>query len=403
MTTSTQNTTSTANASLNFVLFMVLGAIGALTPLAIDMYLPAMPDIARDLNVTPGEVQITLTMYTAGFALGQLIHGPISDSYGRRPVLIGGTLFFMLAAIISASVSDIDSLTYVRAAQGFAGAAAAVIIQAVVRDMFEREDFARAMSFVTLVITIAPLIAPMIGGYIAVWVGWRGIFWVLAAFSMLVIALVMWRIPETLAVENRSPLRFGTTLRNYFRLLSNPVAIGLMFCGAFSFSGMFAFLTAGSFVYIDIFGVETQEFGYLFGLNIVAMIIMTSLNGRFVKRVGSHNMLRFALGVQLLAGCGLFMAWLLDFGLWGIVPFVVMFIGTLSTIGSNTMGLLLSGYPNMAGTAASLAGTLRFGLGSIIGVIVASLPGDEAWPMLLMMTVCAVLSATFYLVLSRKA
>ncbi|GAL12947.1 MFS family multidrug transport protein [Vibrio astriarenae] len=110
----------------------------------------------------------------------------------------------------------------------------------------------------------------------------------------------------------------------------------------------------------------------MFGLNIVAMIIMTSLNGRFVKRVGSHNMLRFALCVQLLAGLGLFIAWFLDLGLWGIVPFVVLFIGTLSTIGSNTMGLLLSGYPNMAGTAASLAGTLRFGLGSVIGVIVAS-------------------------------
>ncbi|MDR9825547.1 Bcr/CflA family multidrug efflux MFS transporter [Vibrio sp. FNV 38] len=395
--------TQEENASLNFLLFIVLGAIGALTPLAIDMYLPAMPDIARDLGVTPGEVQITLTMYTAGFALGQLIHGPISDSYGRRPVLITGTVFFMIAAIVSASVSDIDALTYVRAAQGFAGAAAAVIIQAVVRDMFEREDFARAMSFVTLVITIAPLIAPMIGGYIAIWVGWRGIFWVLAGFSLIVIALVYWQIPETLKEENRSPLRFATTLRNYFRLLSNPVAIGLMFCGAFSFSGMFAFLTAGSFVYIDIFGVELQNFGYLFGLNIVAMIIMTTINGRFVKRVGSHNMLRFALCVQVLAGLGLFCAWLFDFGLWGIVPFVVMFIGTLSTIGSNTMGLLLSSYPTMAGTAASLAGTLRFGLGSVIGVIVASLPGDETWPMLLMMTVCAVLSATFYIALSRKA
>ncbi|MGL6315124.1 Bcr/CflA family multidrug efflux MFS transporter [Vibrio sp. WXL103] len=397
------NPNQQARASLSLMLFVVLGAVGALTPLAIDMYLPAMPDIARDLGVTPGEVQITLTMYTAGFALGQLIHGPLSDSFGRRPVLLTGIVFFMIAAIVSAMVSDIGALTNVRAAQGFAGAAAAVIIQAVVRDMFEREDFARAMSFVTLVITIAPLIAPMIGGYIAVWVGWRGIFWVLSAFSVLVIAMVLWRIPETLADENRAPLRFAATLRNYAKLMINPVALGLMFCGAFSFSGMFAFLTAGSFVYIDIYGVAPQHFGYLFGLNIVAMIIMTTLNGRFVKRVGSHNMLRFALTIQLLAGLGLFAAWLLDAGLWGIVPFVVLFIGTLSTIGSNTMGLLLSSYPNMAGTAASLAGTLRFGLGSIIGAIVASLPSGDSWPMLLMMTVCAVLSATFYVTLARKA
>lgn len=136
--------------------------------------------------------------------------------------------------------------------------------------------------------------------------------------------------------------------------------MGLILSGAFSFSGMFAFLTAGSFVYIDIYGVRPDHFGYLFGLNIVAMIIMTSINGRLVKKVGSHAMLRFGLTVQLIAGLGLFITWLLDLGLWGTVPFVVLFIGTLSTIGSNSMGLLLSGYPTMAGTASSLAGTVTF-------------------------------------------
>lgn len=153
--------------------FIVLGAIGALTPLAIDMYLPAMPTIARDLGVTQGAVQITLTAYTAGFAVGQLIHGPLADSYGRRPVLILGILAFAFASMVSATTHGIEALTWVRTAQGFAGAAAAVVIQAVVRDMFDREDFARAMSFVTLVITIAPLVAPMIGGYVAVWFGDR--------------------------------------------------------------------------------------------------------------------------------------------------------------------------------------------------------------------------------------
>ncbi|GAA5647548.1 MULTISPECIES: Bcr/CflA family multidrug efflux MFS transporter [Vibrio] len=401
MSEKTAQTQSTPHIS--FLLFVVLGAIGALTPLAIDMYLPAMPEIARDLGVTAGEVQITLTAYTAGFAIGQLIHGPLADSYGRKPVLFLGVLFFGIAAFVSAATNDIDALTYVRTAQGFAGAAAAVIIQAVVRDMFDREDFARAMSFVTLVITIAPLVAPMIGGHLAVWFGWRSIFWVLVAFAVVVMALVLWMIPETLPVEKRQPLRLGSTLRNYARLLRNPVAMGLMLSGGFSFAGMFAFLTAGSFVYIDIYGVTPNQFGYLFGLNIVAMIVMTSINGRLVKRVGSHNMLRFGLTVQLIAGIGLFTGWVLDLGLWGTVPFVVMFIGTLSTIGSNSMGLLLSGYPYMAGTASSLAGTLRFGTGSLIGAVVAAMPSGYVWPMILMMSVCSVLSAGFYWTLGRKA
>ncbi|MGY5612961.1 Bcr/CflA family multidrug efflux MFS transporter [Vibrio sp. Hep-1b-8] len=388
---------------ISFLLFLVLGAIGALTPLAIDMYLPAMPAIARDLGVSEGSVQVTLTAYTAGFAIGQLIHGPLADSYGRRPVLLLGVLFFGLASVVSATTHGIDALTWVRTAQGFAGAAAAVIIQAVVRDMFDREDFTRAMSFVTLVMTVAPLIAPMIGGYVAVWFGWRAIFWILAAFSLVVIALVLWKIPETLSAENKQPLRIRNTLRNYLRLFQNPVAMGLIFSGAFSFAGMFAFLTAGSFVYIDIYGVRPDQFGYLFALNIVAMIIMTSINGRLVKKVGSHNMLRFGLLVQLIAGIGLFVTWLLDAGLWGTVVFVVMFIGTLSTIGSNTMGLLLSGYPTMAGTASSLAGTLRFGTGSIIGAVVAFLPGGVTWPMITVMSLCSVISATCYWVFGRKA
>ncbi|MFY2508456.1 Bcr/CflA family multidrug efflux MFS transporter [Vibrio pectenicida] len=395
--------TSTPSQKITFLLFCVLGAVGALTPLAIDMYLPAMPNLARDLGVSEGAVQITLTIYTAGFAIGQLIHGPLADSFGRRPILILGVILFAIASVISATTNGIEALIWIRGIQGFSGAAAAVVIQAIVRDMFDREDFTRAMSFVTLVITIAPLVAPMLGGHIAIWFGWRGIFWALAIFSVVVIALVLWKIPETLSDENRQPLRFASTLRNYLSLCRNPVGVGLILSGAFSFAGMFSFHTAGSFVYIDIYNVKTNEFGYLFALNIIAMIIMTMINGRFVKRVGSHAMLRFALTIQLFAGIGLFIGWMLDLGLWGTVPFVVLFIGTTATIGSNTMGLLLSGYSTMAGTASSLAGTLRFGIGSVMGGVIALMPDGVVWPMISVMTACSILSATFYWILGRKA
>ncbi len=401
--TSHTASSSSDETKISFILFIVLGAIGALTPLAIDMYLPSMPAIAKDLGVSAGAVQITLTSYTLGFAFGQLLHGPLADSFGRRPVMLTGIFLFGVAAVVSATTNGIDALMYVRAAQGFAGAAAAVVIQAVVRDMFDREDFARAMSFVTLVITLAPLAAPMIGGHLAIWFGWRSIFWVLAMFAVIVILMVFWKIPETLSEENRQPLHFRSTIRNYSKLCQSGFAMGLIFSGAFSFSGMFAFLTAGSFVYIDLYGVSPSEFGYLFGLNIVAMIAMTTINGRFVKKVGSHAMLRFGLFIQLMAGFGLFLSWLMEWGLWGTVPFVVMFVGTISTIGSNSMALLLSGYPRMAGTASSLAGTLRFGTGSVVGMIVAAMPSGVAWPMVLVMAMCSVLSALFYWTLGRKA
>ncbi|MBY5945854.1 Bcr/CflA family multidrug efflux MFS transporter [Photobacterium rosenbergii] len=395
--------TATDSQKLSIQLIIILGAIGALTPLAIDMYLPAMPTIAKDLMVNPGLVQATLTAYTAGFAIGQLIHGPLADSYGRKPILIVGIILFAIAAVFCAVSGDIIELTWIRAAQGFAGAAAAVIIQALVRDMFEREDFARMMSFITLVMTVAPLIAPMLGGFLAVWFGWRSIFWVLALFAVVIGLAVATRIPETLPKEKRLPFHLGSTLRNYAKMLTTPVAVGLVFSSGFSFAGMFTFLTVGSFVYIDIYHVSTQHFGLLFGLNVVCLILMTSINGRMVKKVGSHWMLRFGLTVQLIAGLGLVCGQLLGLGLWGVVIPVMLFVGTISIIGSNTMACLLARYPHMAGTASSLAGTLRFGTGTVVGGLVALMHNNTPWPMAMTMAGCAVLSALFYWFLSREA
>ncbi|MGF1763055.1 Bcr/CflA family multidrug efflux MFS transporter [Aliivibrio kagoshimensis] len=387
--------------TLNLTLIVILGAIAALTPLAIDMYLPAMPSIAADLGVTSNAVQITLTAYMAGFAIGQLLHGPLADSYGRKPVLLIGTLFFALASIVSATTTGIEALTWVRVAQGFSGAAAAVVIQAIVRDMFDREDFARIMSFITLVMTVAPLAAPMIGGHMTVWFGWRSIFWLLVVFALIVMVAVLIKIPETLSIDRRQPLRVSAILRNYIQLCKTPSAMGLILTGAFSISGMFAFLTVGSFVYIDVYGVSLQNFGYLFGLNVVCMIFMTSFNGKLVKKMGSHWMIRFGLIIQVIAGLCLVIAQALDLGLWGTVIPVVFYVGTISIIGSNSMALLLSNYPQMAGTASSLAGTLRFGMGSIVGGIAALLPVGTAWPMACTIAVCGILAILFYYLFAR--
>ncbi len=388
---------------LSFVLFLILGAIGSLTPFAIDMYLPAMPTIAADFGVNHGLVQATLTTYTAGFAIGQLLHGPLSDSFGRKPVLVFGIVFFAITSIVCALSSSIESLLYLRFAQGFAGAGAAVIVQAIVRDMFDREDFARAMSFITLVITISPLLAPMLGGHIAMWWGWRAIFALLAVVAGFVLLAVWFKIPETLAAENKQPLRFRTTIKNYYHLLTNPVACGLIFCGAFSFAGMFAFITAGSFIYIDIYGVAPEHFGFYFAANVVGMVLMTTFNGRAVRKMGSHWMMRFGLSVLALGAIALVLSWWLEFGLWGIVPSVVLFVGSISIIGSNSMALLLSSYPAMAGTASSLAGTLRFGTGALISALIALMPSGFVWPMVLTMALCALISVSCYCFLSRRA
>jgi len=387
---------SASTTKLSFLLILILGAISALTPLAIDMYLPAMPSIAREFGVNAGAIQITLTAYTAGFAIGQLLHGPLSDSFGRKPVLLLGIFFFAIAAVIIAMSDSIDALIWGRAAQGFAGAAAVVVIQAIVRDMFAKEDFARTMSFIILVMTIAPLLAPLVGGYLAVWFGWRSIFWLLALVAFAVILASSLAIPETLKPENKQSFSLRASIRHFYTLFTTPQAFGLIFTGAFSFAGMFAFLTAGSFIYIELYDVEVANVGYLFALNILLMMLMTTFNGKYVKKLGSHFLLRMGLTIQLVASLLLVLAQLLDLGLWGVVVPVMLFVSTISTVGSNSMALLLNEYPEMAGTVSSLAGSLKFGTGALVAAAVSLLPSGSAWPMVLMMALCGLLSMTFY-------
>lgn len=389
-----------ANASLPLII--LLGAVSALTPLAIDMYLPAMPAIAETLGSNSHRVQATLAAYTGGFALGQLLFGPWSDAKGRRPVLLGGMVVFAIAAMLCAMASSVESLTWLRAAQGFAGAASAVVVQALVRDLFNREDFARTMSYITLVMTLAPLIAPMLGGHLAHWFGWRSIFWVLAGFTAIIALLCSFRLPETLPRARRQPLHLGSILRSYLRLLTTPVALGFMLCGAFSFAGMFAFLTGASFIYIEIYGVLPQHVGYLFGLNVISLMLFTIFNGRWVHRLGSRNMLRLALGLQLLAGLLLPIGPLMGWGLWSVVAPIMLYVGVISTIGSNSMASLLSSLPNLAGTASSMAGTLRFGSAALVAGFVALLPDGSPLYMLITMSGCTLLAALAYVVLCER-
>ncbi|MFD2179595.1 Bcr/CflA family multidrug efflux MFS transporter [Veronia pacifica] len=398
----TAKTLSNPSEQMGTLLIIILGALAAITPLAIDMYLPAMPSIADDLGAMSGAVQSTLAAYTAGFALGQLVHGPLSDSLGRRRVMLSGVLMFMVGAVLCASAESIEQLTIIRAIQGFAGAAAAVVVQALVRDLFEREQFSRTMSFITLVMTLAPLVAPMLGGHLALWFGWRSIFWVLAGFAAIVIVMVYIAIPETLKPEARKPLNFSSVMRNYAKLLRNRSVLGYLLASGFSFAGMFAFLTSGSFVYISYYGLSPDAFGYMFGLNVVCLIIMTTINGRFVTRLGCRNMLMIGLGVQLFAGITVFLAQLFNAGFWGTAIPVMMFVGGISMVASNISASVLNEYPDIAGTAASLMGTMRFGVGTIIGFILSLISAHSPWPMVIAITTCGVLSSASYWFLARK-
>ncbi|MBE3490579.1 Bcr/CflA family multidrug efflux MFS transporter [Enterobacter cloacae complex sp. P12RS] len=385
----------------SFKIVFILGLLAMLMPLSIDMYLPALPVISAQFGVPAGSAQMTLSTYILGFALGQLLYGPMADSLGRKPVILGGTLVFAAAAVACALAQSIDQLIIMRFLHGLAAAAASVVINALMRDIYPKEEFSRMMSFVMLVTTIAPLVAPMAGGAVLVWFSWHAIFWILALAALLASAMIFFFIDETLPVERRQKFHIRTTIGNFASLFRHKRVLSYMLASGFSFAGMFSFLSAGPFVYIELNHVSPQHFGYYFALNIVFLFVLTIINSRFVRRVGALNMFRAGLWIQFVMAVWLVVSAFLDVDFWALVIGVAAFVGCVSMISSNAMAVILDEFPHMAGTASSLAGTFRFGIGAIVGALLSMATFTTAWPMLWAMAFCATSSVLFCLYASR--
>ncbi|EHH9556590.1 multidrug efflux MFS transporter Bcr [Escherichia coli] len=384
----------------SFAIVFILGLLAMLMPLSIDMYLPALPVISAQFGVPAGSTQMTLSTYILGFALGQLIYGPMADSFGRKPVVLGGTLVFAAAAVACALAQTIDQLIVMRFFHGLAAAAASVVINALMRDIYPKEEFSRMMSFVMLVTTIAPLMAPIVGGWV-LWLSWHYIFWILAVAAILASAMIFFLIKETLPPERRQPFHIRTTIGNFAALFRHKRVLSYMLASGFSFAGMFSFLSAGPFVYIEINHVAPENFGYYFALNIVFLFVMTIFNSRFVRRIGALNMFRSGLWIQFIMAAWMVISALLGLGFWSLVVGVAAFVGCVSMVSSNAMAVILDEFPHMAGTASSLAGTFRFGIGAIVGALLSLATFNSAWPMIWSIAFCATSSILFCLYASR--
>ncbi|MCC8373479.1 MULTISPECIES: Bcr/CflA family multidrug efflux MFS transporter [Photorhabdus] len=382
-------------------LILILGLLSMLMPLAIDMYLPSLPTVAEDFGVDNGQVQMTLSSYILGFAIGQMVYGPMADSLGRKPVILGGVTVFALASAACAMVQNIDDFIYMRFLHGFSAAAAGVVINALMRDLFTKDEFSRSMSFVILVMTIAPLIAPILGGMIMIWFTWHAIFWSIAVASVIAVFLVAFFIRETLPKEKRQKFHLRTTVSQFIMLFRQRRVFCYMLASGFSFAGMFSFLSAGPFVYIELNGVSPQHFGYYFALNIVFLFVMTTINSRYVRRFGALKMMYFGLSVQLMMGIWLLLSTALDFGFIALVIGVAAYVCGIAMITSNVMAVVLDDYPHMAGTVSSLAGTVRFGISALVSILLAMLPARNAWPMVGSM-VLSVILAVLLIIYAKK-
>ena len=382
-------------------LVLVLGALVALGPLTIDTYLPALPTLADELGASEPQVQFTLTGIMLGLGLGQLVLGPVSDAVGRRRVMLGGIAAHAVMSVLAAFAPSIEILTAVRIGQGVSGAAVAVTAMAVVRDLFTGRRAAGLLSHLTLVIGVAPILAPSLGGLLLQLTGWRGIFVALALVAVVLFVVALRGMDETLPVHRRRPARVGATLRTYAGLLRDRAFVGLVLLAGLMFSSLFAYVAGSSFVLQEFYGLDEQQFGILFGLNALGLIVATQVNPFLLRKYEPQHILTAGVGLGMLATAGLLVSALAGAPLWLIlVPlWFVMFAVGLSF--PNTPALALSRHGEAAGSAAALLGAIQFGMASIITPLTGLVSTGSAVGMAMVMTGAVWLAALVLMVLVR--
>ena len=352
------------------VYIVILGALVALGPFTIDLYLPAFPVIENDLGVSQAAVQLTLTATTIGFAVGQLLVGPWSDRVGRRLPLIVATVLHVVASIGVALAPDLLWIGVFRVLQGMGAAAGAVVAMAIVRDLFGGLPLVRMFSRLALVTGLAPILAPVIGSQLLLVLDWRGIFLFLGAYGVLVLIAAVFFIVETRPKTTRAERGHSTMRERYRAIFRDRVFVGVAIIGGMSFSGLFAYLSASPFLFQDIYGLDPQQYGLLFAINSIGIVIGTQASSRLARVVGPQWILAFSTAVLFVSALGIVLLDLAGAGLIGILIPLWFFIAAVGFGFPMVQVLALAGHGSEAGTAASVLGAVNFGLAGIISPIV---------------------------------
>ncbi len=382
---------------------LILGALAAIGPLSIDMYLPSLPAIGRSLHADAGAVQLTVTSYFIGLAFGQLVYGPISDRIGRKPPLLFGLALFTLASAGCMFARDVHALVALRVLQALGGCAGMVVTRAMVRDRFSVEEMARVLSALVLVMGVAPILAPTLGGQVFIAFGWPAIFLILAVFGGACFIAVAWGVAET-QVKAAPPLQLRKIGADYLRLLRHRRFMAYALAGGSAQAGMFAYITASPFVFIDYFQLAPDQYGWLFGANASGLIAGSQLNARLLRRFKSNHVLRVALLVFLAAGLVQLAAAVTGIGgFWGVSLPLLVGITSLGFTFPNAQAGAMAPFGDRAGTASAMLGTLQFTLAGISSVVVGQVHTGNAVGMAGAIATCGLLSQLVLWVLVKPA
>jgi MFS transporter, DHA1 family, multidrug resistance protein len=384
-------------------LIALFGALTAFAPLSTDMYLPSLPAITHDFHTGIGDAEHTLTAFFCGFAIGQAVFGPLADRFGRRGPLLWGLGIYVVACLLGAAASGIPSLIVLRFVQAVTACAGTVIARASVRDLFAPEEVPRIFSVMMLVMGVAPLLAPLVGGYVQLWFGWRAVFAVQGALGLTGFCAALLRLPESHAGPRRT-LDPATVLIDYGRVARDRRFIGFALATATSHAGLFSYITASPHVFIDLFHVAAQHFGFFFGANAVALMAGSQIARLAMRRWRAETVLTAVQAGQAAGAAFLLLCALTGFGgLWGIAFGLMIYVGLNGAVVPTGSGLAMRAFARNAGMASALLGTLQFGLATVTSLIIGAIAQTSAVPMAAAVALCGVSGLLFNLLLSPRA
>jgi DHA1 family bicyclomycin/chloramphenicol resistance-like MFS transporter len=380
-------------------LILILGALTTFGAMSIDMYLPALPSIARDFHTTIGAAENTMATFFLGFAVGQLFFGPLADRFGRKPPLLFGLIFYLAMCAACALSTSVEMLMVARFFQAVGACAGGVVARACVRDIFGPEETPRVFAYMLLVLSVAPLFAPFLGGYLLIWASWRAIFWFQFGIGALATIATALRLPETHGGAHRRLHPF-IIAADYMRILHDPGFTAYALAGAVSNASLYAYLTGSSHIFIDMYHVAPQNFGWFFAFNAIGLIGMAQVAARLVHgRLPEGVMLKGQIA-QVIAGAILIAISLTGWGgVYGLGASLFLFLSCNGSINPMSAGAAMRHYAVNAGMASAMLGTLMFAIGFVVSLLMGLIPAATPLVLACMMSACAVVALVIHLLM----
>ena len=375
----------------------LLTVLVALGQISISLYVPSMPSLVAEMGTSAEKVSLTLSVFFVGFAITQLVYGPLSDRFGRRPVLLGGVVFYLAASLVCALATTIEALIAARVVQGMGACAGPVLGRAIVRDVYGRERAAQVLAYIAVAFAISPALTPIIGGYVQVWLGWRANFFLLTVVAVLVPWAVWLLLDETNRQPDPGALHPTAMVRNYVMMLSTPEYVGYLLSVAFIFSGLMTYVVVSPFVFIDTIGLTPDVFGLVNVFNVVGFLIGTLAAGRLTLKVGLERMVGAGIVLCLLGGTAMAGTALADqVSAAAIIWPLTVFTAGMGMVLPNAMAGALGRFPRAAGAASALLGFFQMGLAAAVSALAGWLPHNTHLSMGLIITGASALALVAY-------